>query len=67
MIIGFMTFLPGESSSRPCSGALILSLAACFGPTSHGPPPPAGYYHCRIAYYTWRGRKGFRYDSIPAW
>ena len=43
MIIGFMTFLPGESSSRPCSGALILSLAACFGPTSHCPPPP-----CRI-------------------
>ncbi|KAL6750139.1 hypothetical protein V8C86DRAFT_1796312, partial [Haematococcus lacustris] len=26
-----------------------------------------GFYHCRIAYYTWRGRPGFQWDSIPAW
>ncbi len=25
-----------------------------------------GFYHTRIAYYTWRGYKGFSWDQIPA-
>mmetsp|Transcript_31420 Transcript_31420/g.69981 ORF Transcript_31420/g.69981 Transcript_31420/m.69981 type:complete len:124 (-) Transcript_31420:364-735(-) len=24
-----------------------------------------GWYHCRIAYYTWRGYRGYSFDRIP--
>ena len=26
-----------------------------------------GFYHTRLAYYTWRGYPGYRWDSIPGW
>lgn len=26
-----------------------------------------GFFHCRIAYYTWKGYPGYTWDKIPAW
>ncbi len=77
LVLGVLLFLPGKSSfslpSHEVHGCFVKCLRWNFSGNAvltaflllH--PWLTGFYETRIAYYSWRGYKGYSYSRIPAY
>ena len=63
LTLGLLTFIPGKLTSASSSHRLSKQREPCLAYDTR--VCMTGFYETRIAYYTWRGYKGYSYDAIP--